>query len=292
MGIINHTKTSIYMIFLCKRYEMYYYIIIIWNKEAKVFDPTKAGIPFAIQDEGFYFCKDQSCEYFCHQSFEAMLQGDFSLEPKTEYFLYGAENLQNEITIVMVNDASSSLSHWLIGHQRHLVNPESNTLAAKWLASKIFNPSKEFGVIPNVARPTYQLKATCINSDYYDDIGSAVITTSTRQQKQDENVVFNHLNCGNSNNDNCFCYNENSKIYFESPKTTLSYIDDGNGSETTRPQIDDYICNRYIHCANGLVEYRFESNHLEYEGDCDKNRIQICSFDLDPEFSDSGRVSD
>ena len=91
---------------------MYYYIIIIWNKEAKVFDPTKAGIPFAIQDEGFYFCKDQSCEYFCHQSFEAMLQGDFSLEPKTEYFLYGAENLQNEITIVMVNDASSSLSHW------------------------------------------------------------------------------------------------------------------------------------------------------------------------------------
>jgi len=64
---------------------------------------SKAGIPFAIKDDGFYFCSDDSCELFCHQSIEAMLQGDFSLKPITEDFLFGGDNHKNEITIVMVN---------------------------------------------------------------------------------------------------------------------------------------------------------------------------------------------
>ena len=34
---------------------------------------------------------------------EAMLEGDFSLKPTDEYYLYGAENLKNEIKIVMVH---------------------------------------------------------------------------------------------------------------------------------------------------------------------------------------------
>ena len=34
---------------------------------------------------------------------EAMLEDDFSLKPTDEYYLYGAENLKNEIKIVMVH---------------------------------------------------------------------------------------------------------------------------------------------------------------------------------------------
>ena len=66
----------------------------------------KAGIPFRIDDEGFYFhyiCIEDNCELFCHLSMEAMLEDDFSLKPTDEYYLYGAENLKNEIKIVMVH---------------------------------------------------------------------------------------------------------------------------------------------------------------------------------------------
>ena len=133
---------------------------------------------------------------------------------------------------------------------------------------------------PEIINFTYQLKATCINSDYYDDVNVQSITESSKNQKQDANLVFSNLSCGNANNDSCYCGNENSKIFFESPKTTLSDVG-----------TFDYLCDRYIHCANGQLEYRFESISFEYEGDCDENSIQICSFDLDPEFSGSGWVS-
>ena len=72
----------------------------------QIFYPSKAGmsrIPFAIKDDGFYFCSDDSCELFCHLSNEAMIQGDSSLKPVTEDFLFGGDNHKNEITIVMVN---------------------------------------------------------------------------------------------------------------------------------------------------------------------------------------------
>ena len=133
---------------------------------------------------------------------------------------------------------------------------------------------------PEIINSTYELKATCINSDYYNDVNVQPITEFSKNQKQDANLVFSHLSCGNSNNDSCYCGNENSKIFFESPQMTLSDVDNV-----------DYLCNRYIHCASGLLEYRFESINFEYEGNCDENRIQLCSFDLDPEFSGSGRVS-
>ena len=76
------------------------------NRFKLVSDPLKAGIPFRIDDEGFYFhyfCMEDNCEVFCHLSMEGMLEGDFSLKPTDEYYLYGAENLKNEITIVNVH---------------------------------------------------------------------------------------------------------------------------------------------------------------------------------------------
>lgn len=69
----------------------------------KIVYPSKVGIPFGIKDDGFYFCSDESCELFCYQSLEAMLQGDFSIKPINDDFLFGGDNHKNEITIVLVN---------------------------------------------------------------------------------------------------------------------------------------------------------------------------------------------
>jgi len=76
----------------------------------KIFYPLKGGIPFAIKDDGFYFCSDDTCELFCHLSIESMTQGDSSLKPLTEDFLFGGDNHKNEITIVKVN--SGPLTLW------------------------------------------------------------------------------------------------------------------------------------------------------------------------------------
>ena len=102
-----------------------------------------------------------------------------------------------------------------------------------------------------------------------------------KTQKQHD-YVFGNLICENSENHSCYCGEENSKIYFETPKTIITDID----SEVS-------LCNSVLYCADGLVEYRFETSNLEYEEDCDENILTLCSYDLDPmslTSEDSGRV--
>ena len=129
------------------------------------------------------------------------------------------------------------------------------------------------------------MKAICINFDYYDDIpyysgdipyyyddiDVQSVVDFDKTQKQYEDYVFGILICENSENDSCFCGEENSKIYFETPKATITDIDS-----------DVPLCNRSLYCAGGLVEYRFETSNLQYEEDCDENILTLCSFDLDP----------
>ena len=125
------------------------------------------------------------------------------------------------------------------------------------------------------------MKAICINFDYYDDIDAQLKDDFDKNQKQNEDYVFGNLFCENSENDNCYCGEENSKIYFETPKTNMLYVDS-----------DASLCNRFLYCVDGLIEYRFETSNLEYEEDCDENIITLCSFDLDPmslTSEDSGR---
>ena len=127
------------------------------------------------------------------------------------------------------------------------------------------------------------MKAICINNDYYDDIDVQSIEDVGKNEKQNENYVFGNLSCENLELDSCICHEENSKIYFESPETTLFNIESNNS-----------LCHRYILCADGVVEYRFVANNFEHEGDCEKNMIVLCSVDLDPEvlsLGDSGRFS-
>jgi len=114
------------------------------------------------------------------------------------------------------------------------------------------------------------LKAICINFDYYDDIDAESMVDSDKTQKEFDDYVFGNLICENSENDSCYCGEENSKIYFETPK------------DKTDIDTDFPLCNRVLYCANGLVEYRFETSNLEYEEDCDGNILTLCSFDLYP----------
>ena len=134
-------------------------------------------------------------------------------------------------------------------------------------------PWKEFGFLPEFEKLNYKLKAICINYDYYDDIYTQPKTDSDKTQKQHEDYVFGNLICENSEESgSCYCGEENSKIYFQTPKA-ISNIDS-----------DAPLCSRFFHCVDGLIEYRFETSNLEYEEDCDANIITICSFDLDPMY--------
>ena len=97
-----------------------------------------------------------------------------------------------------------------------------------------------------------------------------------KTEKQYDDYVFGNLICENTENDSCYCGEENSKIYFETPKATISNIDS-----------DIPLCNRVLYCADGLLEYRFETSYFQYEEDCDENILTLCSFDLDPMSSTS-----
>ena len=77
------------------------------------------------------------------------------------------------------------------------------------------------------------MKAICINFDYYDDIpyyyddipeNAQSVVDFDKTQKQYEDYVFGNLMCENSENDSCFCGEENSKIYFETPKATIGRL--------------------------------------------------------------------
>ena len=61
-----------------------------------------------------------------------MLQGDFSLKPITEDFLFGGDNHKNEITIVMVNfkDTNTICKKWI--KSRFLINGDYLSPKLRW----------------------------------------------------------------------------------------------------------------------------------------------------------------